>query len=86
MLSIFSYFGVFNTIISWKMDDIMCLELSLTRPKSHSEKAKVEHVNITAIMSQVSLKVSTVGIRFFTVIIIICIVCHRKTILLRTMC
>ena len=65
MLSIFSYFGVFNTIISWKMDDIMCLELSLTRPKSHSEKAKVEHVNITAIMSQVSLKVSTVGIRFF---------------------
>ena len=49
MLSIFSYFGVFNTIISWKMDDIMCLELSLTRPKSHSEKAKVEHVNITAI-------------------------------------
>ena len=55
MLSIFSYFGVFNTIISWKMDDIMCLELSLTRPKSHSEKAKVEHVNITAIMSQVSL-------------------------------
>ena len=71
MLSIFSYFGVFNTIISWKMDDIMCLELSLTRPKSHSEKAKVEHVNITAIMSQVSLKVSTVVIRFFTVIIII---------------
>ena len=65
MLSIFSYFGVFNTIISWKMDDIMCLELSLTRPKSHSEKAKVEHVNITAIMSQVSLKVSIVGIRFF---------------------
>ena len=65
MLSIFSYFGVFNTIISWKMDDIMCLELSLTRPKSHSEKAKVEHVNITAIMSQVSLKVSTVGIKFF---------------------
>ena len=65
MLSIFSYFGVFNTIISWKMDDIMCLDLSLTRPKSHSEKAKVEHVNITAIMSQVSLKVSTVGIRFF---------------------
>ena len=64
MLSIFSYFGVFNTIISWKMDDIMCLELSLTRPKSHSEKAKVEHVNITAIKSQVSLKVSTVGIRF----------------------
>ena len=57
MLSIFSfsYFGVFNTIISWKMDDIMCLELSLTRPKSHSEKAKVEHVNITAIKSQVSL-------------------------------
>ena len=65
MLSIFPYFGVFNTIISWKMDDIMCLELSLTRPKSHSEKAKVEHVNITAIMSQVSLKVSTVGIKFF---------------------
>ena len=55
MQSIFSYFGVFNTIISWKMDDIMCLELSLTRPKSHSEKAKVEHVNITAIKSQVSL-------------------------------
>lgn len=33
----------------------MCLELSLTRPKSHSEKAKVEHTNITAIKSQVSL-------------------------------
>ena len=60
----------------------MCLELSLTRPKSHSEKAKVEHTNITAIKSQVSL--NCWNNVFFTVII--CIVCHMKTILLGTMC